>query len=105
MTEALYYCAFMVCDHNTIYCFLFISLLSNNFGGNNTLLDDNYCAALLRCRELLETEDQLEDFSFLPIRNFLHDLSFSWCSRNIYGVTAAKNMRVVLLGLYKYTVQ
>ena len=49
-----------------------------------------------------KTEEELNEYSFLPISNCFHQLSFDGCSMNIYGATPAEVLHGVLLGIYDY---
>ena len=49
-----------------------------------------------------KTEEELNEYSFLPISNSFHKLSFGGCRRNIYGATPAEVLHAVLLGLCDY---
>ena len=48
------------------------------------------------------SKEELDKYSFLPIRNCFTDLSFGGCSRNIYGATPAEILHAILLGLCEY---
>ena len=70
--------------------------------------DDTCIGKELRCKFITlddvkgKDEKELERYSFLPIKNCFHDLSFGGCNRNIYGATPAELLHAVLLGLCEY---
>ena len=70
--------------------------------------DDTCIGKELRCQFITiddvlgKTNDEIERYSFLPIKNCFHDLSFGGCKRNIYGATPAELLHAVLLGLCEY---
>ena len=49
-----------------------------------------------------KTKDELDEYSFLPIKNGFRDLSFGGCSRNTYGSNPAEILNAVLLELCEY---
>ena len=52
-----------------------------------------------------KNNDEIKRYSFLPIKNCFHDISFGGCKRNIYGATLAELLHDVLLGLCEYIVE
>ena len=74
--------------------------------------DDNICIDQeLMCNFIKkyyiigETEEQMEKYSLLSVRNVFHGLSFGGCSRNIYGGTPAENLHTIILGLCEHTLE
>ena len=70
--------------------------------------DKNYIGTSLKCNYITrnnivgQTEEHIDQFSFLLINNCFTHLSFSVCPRSIYGGTPAEVLHAVLLGLYEY---
>ena len=58
--------------------------------------DDTCIGKELRCQFITmddvmgKDENELERYSFLPIKNCFHNISFGGCNRNIYGGTPAE---------------
>ena len=73
--------------------------------------DDTCIGRELRCQFITiddvkgKDENKLESYSFLPIKNCFHNISFGGCNRNIYGATPAELLHAVLLGLCEYIVE
>ena len=51
---------------------------------------------------LLIKKEQLDEYSFLLINNFFHNISSGGCERNVYGATQVEIFHAVLLGLCEY---
>lgn len=49
-----------------------------------------------------KSKDELDDISFLHIRNAFSNLSFGGCERNIWGATPAEILHALQLGLCEY---
>jgi hypothetical protein len=67
--------------------------------------DNTYIGVPLKCKYINvsdiagQTDDHIEQYSFLPIDNFFTPMSFGGFPRGIYGGTPAEILHAVLLGL------
>ena len=70
--------------------------------------DDTCIGKELRCQFITiddvvgKSNEEIERYSFLPIKNCFHELSFGGSPFNIYGATPAELLHAVLLGLCEY---
>ena len=65
-------------------------------------LDANGFVSFTKNYSIIEKIDQLEIYSFLPIKKYFDDLSFGGCIRGLYGVAPAEKVHGSLLGLCDY---
>ena len=71
-------------------------------GDNTCISQELICSYHVMDTFVGKTEEELNEYSFLPISNCFHQLSFGGCNRNIYGATPAEVLHAVLLGLCDY---
>ena len=71
-------------------------------GDNTCIGQELICSYHVMDTFVGKTEEELNEYSFLPISNCFHQLSFGGCNRNIYGATPAEVLHAVLLGLCDY---
>ena len=71
--------------------------------GDDTCIDRPLLCKFLTKNDVVgKSKDELNDYSFLPIKNCFHGISFGGCERNVYGATPAEILHAVLLGLCEY---
>ena len=59
--------------------------------GNNTCIDQRLLCSFHNMNNIVsKSEVELQEYSFLPIKNMFHNISFRSCDRNIYGGTPTK---------------
>ena len=71
-------------------------------GDNTCIGQELICSYHVKDMFVGKTKEELNEYSFLPINNCFHQLSFGGCDRNIYGATPAEVLHAVLLGLCDY---
>ena len=72
--------------------------------GDDTCIDIEGLKCTYHSKSTIEgkTKDELDDISFLHIRNAFSNLSFGGCERNIWGATPAEILHALQLGLCEY---
>lgn len=73
------------------------NILSDN--GDYTCIAQMLLCHFIERKSLLKNRIiTLNQYSFLPVSNYFHKISFRGCGRSIYGVTLAEILYAVLLG-------